>query len=150
MGEVERAPGIEERTELIGAEKLVQPGAAGQHQLGRGAVAARDGHELPGGQRLAYRVEQRAEHRARREMPHVEGQGPPSVRREQGVRPQFQEHAGEQPGGLAHQGLVRRIVLRDVGAGRGRAVRTLDQEPRNVSFSVGKNTVSGTRPHAAI
>ena len=61
-------------------------------------------------------------------MPHVERQGPQGVRREQAVRPQFPEHAGEQPGGLAHQGLVRRIVLRDVVAGRGRAVRTLDQE----------------------
>ena len=60
--------------------------------------------------------------------PGVQRQGLQDLRREQAVRPQFPQHAGEQRGGLAHQGLVRRIVLRDVVAGRRRAVRALDQE----------------------
>ena len=84
-------------------------------------------------------------------MPHVEGQGPPGVRREQGVRPQFQEHAGGAarrsgaPGpwfdGSCSGTLARAGVVR-----YGPWIR----KPRNVSFSVEKNTVSGDRPHAAI
>src|SRR6185437_12965123 len=93
------------------------------------AVAAPgDGKELLGGQGRPCRVEQRAEHRAGLKSRGVEWQRLQDIGREEPVIADFGEDVAEQRGCLAHQCLVRWIVLRDVVAGWRRPVGTLDQK----------------------
>src|SRR5262249_2134311 len=129
MCESERLAGSIEHTELIREEKLAKSCAAGQLQFPSGTVAAPgDGKELLDGKGRAHRVEQRAEHRAGLESRGVERQRLQDIDCKESVIAEFGEHVGEQRGCLAHQGLVRWIVLRDVVAGWRRPVRTLDQK----------------------
>ena len=91
-------------------------------------VAAGRGDHLLAGQHVAHRLEERPEHRPRREVPGLQRERRQDLDREQAVGAQFAQHPGEQRGGLAYQGLVRRVVFGDVVAGGRRPVRALDQE----------------------
>ena len=129
LGEGEREARLEQRGELAGVQEFAQPRRAGQLQVPRrGEAAAGGGDEFLPGQRRAHRVEQRPQHRARREARRVEGQRRQDLDREQPAGAQFPQYVHDQRGGLVHQRLVLGVVAGDVVAGGRGPVRALDQE----------------------